>query len=250
MKTHPQTPGLSPRHRLSAPGRGQTLDFGRLLLGLVAVSVGVLYVLESAGAVDAGSVIDEWWPTVIIAIGAFQLIERSRATLGPITLIGAGILLLLVTTDVIEGSVWSYVWPTALIGVGILAIARWAGAGALPRDAGDDVVVASGVFSGPTVASASQAFRGASLTAVFGGVLLDLRQARPAPEGARVTATTAFGGVDILVPHGWRIAVRGTPIFGGVDDKTVHDSDLPADAPLLTVDAFAAFGGVAIKHEK
>ncbi len=78
----------------------------------------------------------------------------------------------------IEGDVWSYVWPTALIVVGLVAIARWAGAGALPHNAGDDVVVASGIFGGPTVANASQAFRGASLTAVFGGVVLDLRQAR------------------------------------------------------------------------
>lgn len=226
------------------------LDLGRLLLGLVVIAVGTLYLLEGAGVLDAGATIDDWWPTVIIATGVFQLLERSRAVLGPLILVAAGTLLLLVTADVIEGDVWSYVWPTALIVVGLVAIARWAGAGALPRNAGDDVVVASGIFGGPTVANASQAFRGASLTAVFGGVVLDLRQARPAPEGARITATAAFGGIEILVPHGWRIAIKGTPIFGGVDDKTRHDADLPADAPLLRVDALAVFGGVDIKHGK
>jgi hypothetical protein len=194
--------------------------------------------------------IDHWWPTLIIAIGLFQIAERSRALLGPVLVMGAGTLLLLATTDVLEGDVWGYVWPTALIVLGITAIARWAGAGPLPQRAGDDVVVASGIFGGPTIANASQAFRGASLTAVFGGVTLDLRQARPAADGARITATAVFGGIDILVPHGWRIATKGTPVFGGVDDKTDRSAELPADAPVLQIDAFVVFGGVEVKHTK
>jgi len=67
--------------------------------------------------------------------------------------------------------------------------------------------------------STTQYLQGAWLTAVFGGVTPDLRGARPAPEGASVNATVAFGGVDILVPKGWHISVRSTPIFGGVEIK-------------------------------
>lgn len=230
--------------------RGRMLDLGRVLLGLVIIAIGTLYLLERADVLDAGATIDDWWPTVIIATGLFQIAERSRALLGPSILIAGGTVLLLATTDVLEGDVWSYAWPTALILIGIVAIARWAGAGPLPRDAGDDVVVASGIFGGPTVASASQSFRGASLTAIFGGVVLDLRAARPAPEGARITATAAFGGVDILVPEGWRITTKTTPIFGGVDDKTRRMQQLPPDAPTVHVDALAVFGGVSIKHSK
>jgi hypothetical protein len=247
---HPHPPRLWRRHGVEGASGKQVLDLGRLLLGLVVVAIGTLYLLESAGVLDAGAAIDDWWPTVIIATGLFQLAERSRATLGPLILIAGGTVLLLATTDVLEGDVWSYVWPGALIAMGLVAIARWAGAGPLPRDAGEDVVVASGIFGGPKVVNASRSFRGASLTAVFGGVTLDLRDARPAPDGARITATAAFGGIDILVPHGWRIAMKSTPIFGGVEDKTRHDPDLPADAPLLTLDALAAFGGVTVKHEQ
>ena len=52
------------------------------------------------------------------------------------------------------------------------------------------------------------------------------------------------------MPKGWRISVRSTPIFGGVDDKTDHSQALPDDAPTLRVDAVALFGGVSFKHEK
>lgn len=52
---------------------------------------------------------------------------------------------------------------------------------------------------------------------MFGGITLDLCGARLDPAGATITAT--FGGIDIIVPRGWRIAMKGTPIFGGIEVK-------------------------------
>ena len=52
------------------------------------------------------------------------------------------------------------------------------------------------------------------------------------------------------MPKGWRISVRTTPIFGGLDDKTDHSEAPAADAPALHIDAVAVLGGVDIKHEK
>lgn len=106
------------------------------------------------------------------------------------------------------------------------------------------------IFGGPKLVSTAQQFQGAWLTAIFGGITLDLRDARPAAEGACINATAAFGGIEILVPEGWRISVRSTPIFGGLDDKTDHSKPPAADAPTLHVDAVTVFGGVDIKHEK
>lgn len=109
---------------------------------------------------------------------------------------------------------------------------------------------ATAIFGGPKLVNTAQELQGAWLTAIFGGITLDLRNARPAPEGASVNATAAFGGIDVLVPKGWRISVRSTPIFGGLDDKTDHSQPPPIDAPTLHIDAVALFGGVEIKHQK
>ena len=106
------------------------------------------------------------------------------------------------------------------------------------------------MFGGPNLVSTARAFQGAWLTAIFGGITMDLRGARPAAEGASIYATVAFGGIDILVPKGWRISVRSTPIFGGLDDKTDHSEPPAADAPMLHVDAVELFGGVDIKHDE
>ncbi|QEC48185.1 hypothetical protein FSW04_11810 [Baekduia soli] len=146
---------------------------------------------------------------------------------------------------------WAYLWPIAVIAAGIMVLGHRRGAGALPAGvARDDTIVATGIFGGPSVASSSQRFHSASLTAIFGGVTLDLRHATPAPDGATITATAAFGGIDILVPRGWRITTSSTPLFAGVEDKTEAAGELGQDAPRLHVDALALFGGIAIKHDK
>lgn len=240
----PHTPWTVPREP------GNVLDLGRLLLGLTIIALGVLFLLDGAGALDADRTIDRWWPALIVAAGLLTLAERPPSIVRGTILTAAGTVLLLFTTDVIQENGWDYVWPAALIAAGIAIVARWHGR-AIPAGAREeDVIRSTAVFGGPKLVCSSQAFQGAWLTAIFGGITLDLRDARPAPGGASINATTAFGGVDVLVPKGWRLSVRSTPIFGGVEDKTDHADPLPDDAPELTIDAVAVFGGVTIKHDK
>lgn len=232
------------------PGRARVLDLGRLLIGLTVVALGLLYLLDSADVLDADRAVERWWPLLIVTAGLFTLAERPPSISRGALLTGAGAILLLFTTDLLEEDAWSYVWPALLILAGLAIVARWSGR-TIPAGAREeDVVRATGIFGGPKLVSTSQRFQGAWLTAIFGGVTLDLRDARPAPDGASVNATVAFGGIDIIVPRGWRISVRSTPIFGGLEDKTDYSEPPSPDAPALHVDAVTLFGGVEIKHEK
>jgi predicted membrane protein len=240
----------SPIHH-PADRRRPVANIGRILLGLVVITVGVLFLLDSAGVLNAGDTIGHWWPLAIVALGLLQLAQRPSTLTGSLLLILAGGVLLLFTTDAVQGNAWGYIWPLAVIAAGIVVLRHWRGAGRLPAGVDrDDTIVATGIFGGPSVASASQQFHSASLTAIFGGVTLDLRTATPAPGGATITATAAFGGIDILVPRGWRITTSSTPLFAGVEDKTDTSTQLDDDAPTLHVDALALFGGIEIKHSK
>jgi predicted membrane protein len=242
-----------PAHRFRRPAPTtapqRVLDLSRLLLGLVVVALGVVFLLDSAGVLDAERAIDRWWPVVIVAAGILTLAERPPSIARGWLLIGAGGLLLLFTTTTLDNDAWAYVWPAVIVLVGLTILARWGGRATIAGTAAaDEVVRSTAIFGGPKLASTAQQFRGAWLTAVFGGVTLDLRHARPAPEGASINATVAFGGIDVLVPRGWRISVRSTPIFGGVEDKTDRSEPPADDAPVLRVDAVCLFGGVDIKH--
>lgn len=236
-------------HREKQAGDQRVLDLGRLLLGAIVVALGVLFLLDAAGVLNADRAIDRWWPIVILAAGLLTLAERPPSMVRGTILTAIGAVLLLFTTNLLEEDAWDYVWPALLVLVGLLIIARWGGHKIVGAD-GSDVVRSTAFFGGPKLSSTSRSFRGAWLTAVFGGITLDLRDAELAPEGASINATAACGGIDILVPKGWRVSVRSTPIFGGVDDKTDRTQALPADAPTLHVDALTVLGGVDIKHEK
>lgn len=251
VTTNPTIPGGRPEsHATVGTTPSPSRDFGRLFVGVVVVALGVLFLLDSAGALDAGRAIDRWWPLAISAAGALTLAERPRATVRGAVLVGAGGLLLLFTTDVLEGNAWNYIWPAGVIVLGVVIVARRRGRGVGKDASADDVLSSTAVFGGSELASANPHLRGGSLTAIFGGITLDLRGARPAPEGASINATAVFGGIDVLVPKGWRITVRSMPVFGGLDDKTDHSVEVPPDAPELHVDAVSVFGGVSLKHHK
>ena len=83
---------------------------------------------------------------------------------------------------------------------------------------------------------------------MFGGVTLDLREARPSTEGATLSVTALFGGVDVIVPRGWRVKLQGTPIFGGYEDKTEGDGPPGPESPQLTIDVLVLFGGLEVKN--
>ena len=160
-------------------------DLGRLLLGLAILTLGVLFLLDSAGVLDADRAIDQWWPALIVAAGIFTLAERPPSLIRGTILTAVGTLLLLFSNDVLHGNTWDDVWPSAIILAGLVIVARWSGR-TLPSAAADeDVVRSTAIFGGPKLVSTARHFQGAWLTAIFGGITLDLRDAVPAGRGDR-----------------------------------------------------------------
>ena len=82
--------------------------------------------------------------------------------------------------------------------------------------------------------------------ALFGGVELDMRQAKISAAGCKIHATALFGGVEIIVPDDWNVIITGTPIFGGIDSKSRRKSDTNGTKD-VHIHCTVAFGGVEIK---
>jgi hypothetical protein len=109
-------------------------------------------------------------------------------------------------------------------------------------DEESDELALVAVLNGVELESRSQAFRGGSMFSWLGGIAVDLRGAQLAPE-AHLDLHSAFGGIAIRVPPGWRVESSVKTIGGGV---TVPPAPEAEDAPTLRLDGFTAFGGIAV----
>src|SRR5262245_54706264 len=111
-------------------------------------------------------------------------------------------------------------------------------------DETSDEVQLVAVFDGVDLKSRATAFRGGSMLAWFGGIDVDLREAKLAPD-ARLRVTTAFGGIAVRLPAGTRVESNAKAVAGGVDVSAPKpETD---DAPRLVLDGFALLGGIAVK---
>lgn len=216
---------------------------GQLVVGVLVVLVGVVLLLDRTGIVeiDLGTLLSTLWPLAIVLLGVVSLTLVPRAWFGPAVITAVGVVLLLDRLDVVRVSVWEYLWPLAVIlaGLGITF-----GAGGRRDD--QDRITAFAFWWGAERRSRSPHFRSASLTAIMGGVDLDLRDA-DIVDRARVEVFAFWGGVDIKVPRSWHVRVTGLPVLGGWDDKT----EVPAvPGPVLEVRLVTVMGGAEVRHGK
>jgi hypothetical protein len=112
--------------------------------------------------------------------------------------------------------------------------------------ASEEVTLAS-IFGPLDFRSTAQAFRGGSLSCLYGGGILDLRGATLAPEGANLRVQAFNGGAQILIPASWRLEAKVMGL-GGVSDARPQ-IDRPSDAPVLRIAGWAMFGGFGIASE-
>lgn len=210
----------------------------RAWIGIVLVALGVFGLLDAAGVLDAGVTIGRWWPVAVVGLGVAAVVAQRRLSVGPVVVTVVGLVLLASRQGWLVSSL---IGPLVLVAVGLAVMA-----GIVRARRADGPALA--VLGGSTTVNRAEHLRHAEVSAVFGGATLDLRQAH-IDGRASVDALALFGGVDVLVPKGWRVSLRGLPIFGGYDDKTVDQPDLPEDAPVLTVNATAVFGGVGVANE-
>jgi len=218
-------------------------SYGQVLVGVLVVLAGVVLLLERTGVVeiDLGTVVATLWPLLVVLVGVTSLLLVPRAWFGPAVITAAGVVLLLDRLDVLDVSVWDYLWPIAviLIGLGITF-------GAAARNERENHITAIAFWWGTERRTRTRQFRSASLTAIMGGVELDLREA-DIEGSARIDVFTFWGGVDIKVPRTWEVRTTGLPLLGGWENKT----ELPVGGgPVLDVRIVAIMGGAEVRNGK
>ncbi len=103
-------------------------------------------------------------------------------------------------------------------------------------------------MSGQSFESKAENLREGRVLALFGGVELDLVGAAIG-NGATIILNAVLGGIDVIVPPGWRVEVISNEMLGGIGNRTNPDGQ-DDDAPLLLIDATAVLGGIEIHVEE
>ncbi|HXV72138.1 MAG TPA: hypothetical protein VEB69_12145 [Acidimicrobiia bacterium] len=98
------------------------------------------------------------------------------------------------------------------------------------------------IFEGQHLVSEAEPFYGGKIMTMFGGVLLDLRKATPAPTGIYLDLAVVMAGINLVVPEGWRVKFDGNVVMGGFNDATRTSAD--EDVPTVTLTGFVFMGGV------
>ncbi|GIG40858.1 LiaI-LiaF-like domain-containing protein [Cellulomonas phragmiteti] len=218
-------------------------SLGQVLVGVLVVLAGVVLLLERTGVVDVdlGTLVGTLWPLLVVLVGLTSLLLVPRAWFGPVVITAAGLVLLLDRLDVLDVSVGDYLWPVAviLIGLGITF-------GASSRSEEQDRLTAIAFWWGTERRTRTRQFRSASLTAIMGGVELDLRDA-DIEGSARIDVFTFWGGVEIKVPRTWEVRTSGLPLLGGWEDRTEPPV---GGGPVLDVRIVTIMAGAEVRHGK
>lgn len=221
-----------------------------ILWGIVLVIIGVIVGLNALNITNIDIFFNGWWTLFIIIPSLIGLLNEKDKTGNIIGLI-IGIVLLLGVQNIINFDlIWKLILPMIIIIFGLSLIFG----NNLNKKINNEIKKINNekgkneeycsTFSEQKIDFDDEEFKGVSLTAVFGGITLDLRNAK-INEDVVINTTSVFGGIDIYVPDNIKIKVKSTSIFGGVDNKKIKNDN--EKEHIIYINASCIFGGVDIK---
>jgi predicted membrane protein len=142
-------------------------------------------------------------------------------------------------------------WPSIFIIIGVIFIfSKRRGWNSVTSTGviGDDYIDYVNVFSGGERQIVSENFRGGRISAVFGGMELDLTKAKLAQGRNELEIACVFGGATLIVPDDWNISLEVTPVLGGFSDQRKLIPGRTIDTTRqLVIKGAVVFGGGEIK---
>ena len=148
-------------------------------LGFVLIGLGVIFLLDSTGALEFGDIVRTYWPLLLVLWGLWVL-TRGRRSAAPGQPAG----------------------PPP----GILADASATSAG--------ESLQSSNVFGDLEVRVTSPSFRGGTVSTVFGDVVVDLSPGGLAEGDHHLTVSGVFGDARLIAPRGAALEVTAHTLAG------------------------------------
>jgi len=239
----------------------------RTVIGLVLLALGIIFLFDTTDVWGRNiNVVGTYWPVLLIAWGLWGIISnRFALKLWSCLLVAVGSVLLLSNLDLWD---WGFgqLWPLLLVIVGLFMLfgnrsrrrrrrhrirrtrqkVDADNSGTRGSDDTSGGFRASYIFGGGKERVTSQNFQGGQVSAIFGGVELDLRDAVLGSEEAVIEATVVCGGIELRVPKDWRVNIRTTTMFGGAENNRPQPSAADAKGE-LTITGTVVCGGIEVR---
>jgi predicted membrane protein len=223
----------------------------RALIGVILVLAGLFLVIRNTGFFPGfiDNVIFSW-PMLLVVIGLVLTLGATEKTAGIIIMaVGGFFMIPLIFRETFH--MYNMFWPTIFIIIGVIFLATARRGWSVVKSKGvlgDDYIDYVNVFSGGERQVVSENFKGGKVSAVFGGIELDLTKAKLASGRSELEVACIFGGATIIVPDDWHVTVEVTPILGGFSDSRKLSPGRTVDpAKHLIIKGVVILGGGEIK---
>jgi hypothetical protein len=253
---------------------------GGYVLGVIILGIGILLLLRKLGFFFPDWLLS--WPMILIVVGVFALIKHEFKSLFGFIMLGLGLFFLFEREFNFDLGLDRYIVPVALIGLGLHLISKKRkekqvieqienriygtqenffsssdeavsekstsnfSEFEMPGASFSDRLNENAILSGVTKRILSKNLKGGKLTAVMGGIDLDLTQA-DISSAVYLQIDVIFGGVKLIVPPHWQIQTEVTNIAAGIEDKRLYRQSEVDTSKVLIIRGTILFGGLEIK---
>ncbi|MDF2821998.1 MAG: hypothetical protein K0R15_2446 [Clostridiales bacterium] len=234
----------------------------KMVVGIMIIGLGALLLAENYGYIE-NLKLERWWWTAFIIIPCFTSIIKYGVKVHNTVGLLIGLWLLIERIDLLPNDFADLAfWPMVLIVIGIIVIFGGFGTNTyhyektinIDRDnvtmnapkGGVDIndrINYVAVFSSYAAKNSSQSLYGGEITAVFGGIEVDLSDANITRD-IKIEVTGVFGNAIVKMPTNANIVVKRTAVLGKCSSN--YSNSGPVNVPTIYVEATGVFGGVEI----
>ncbi len=220
-----------------------------------------MFLLDTTGlAGEETDVVGTYWPALLIGWGVWGILRRGfQLRLGSLIILALGVFFLLSNL-----SIWDWnagqLWPVLLVLLGLAIIGRLGRPGRWLRrrigrrgsSSARETVLGtdssgSYVFSGGRERVTTQEYRGGSVSAICGGLELDLREAKLRAAQVTLDVTVVCGGMEIKVPKDWMVHLQPSVVLGGAELQRRQPKMEDASGELI-ITGTVICGGIEVKN--
>jgi predicted membrane protein len=226
-------------------------DSGRLVAGLVILTIGVMWMLRKMGYY-----LPDWlfsWQMILIVVGIF-VGSRNSFVPGPWLIPVAIGTIFLVDYWLPDFSLRYYFWPIILITAGVILIFT-AGSRKMfrkrrARNTGNlsdsDTIDSNVVFGSEERMMTSKNFKGGEINCVFGSTECNLSDADISGTVV-LEVNQVFGNTELIVPASWTVKLESSSVMGSIEDARHFTKDKADSSKILVIKGSAVLGSITIK---